>query len=185
YDATWGSLDYGAANANDQGGVVITGQPGIGKTCFLYYLLFRLHILVFRDDSVYRHPLDATPDYLPEGTWALSDAGRVAEKPCKVFLDAAEDTTWIIQTTSPLEARWRQWAKQHSAVTFVMKGFSAEEITALGKIQGLDASVLLRNYEKWGPSARTCVRVQRKKITTPSATPRYGGRLVGSDYRVW
>ncbi|KAH8986501.1 hypothetical protein EDB83DRAFT_2683759 [Lactarius deliciosus] len=170
YDVAWGSLDYGAAtaNANDQGGVVITGQPGIGKTCFLYYLLFRLlsqgtpvslqrssHILVFRDDGVYRHPLDAVPDYLPEGTWALSDAGRVAEKPCKVFLDAAEDTAWIIQTTSPLETRWKEWAKQHSAVTFVMKGFSAEEITALGLVSPDFYNVL------WGPSARTCVRLAR------------------------
>ncbi|KAH9003509.1 hypothetical protein EDB86DRAFT_3100059 [Lactarius hatsudake] len=43
-----------------------------------------------------------------------------------------------------------------------MNGFSAEEITALGKIQGLDPSALLRNYEKWGPSARTCVRLARE-----------------------
>ncbi|KAH9010580.1 hypothetical protein EDB85DRAFT_1211358 [Lactarius pseudohatsudake] len=121
------------------------------------------HILVFRDDGVYRHPLDATPDYLPEGTWALSDAGRVAEKPCKVFLDAAGDTAWIIQTTSPLEDRWSQWKKQYTAVMFVMKGFSAEEIAALGKVQGLYTSVLLHYYEKWGPSARTCVELSRDR----------------------
>ncbi|KAH9051098.1 hypothetical protein EDB87DRAFT_1836808 [Lactarius vividus] len=175
YVVAWEDFDYDTAKEKGQGGVVVTGQPGIGKTCFLYYLLFRLlsegtpvslqlapHILVFRDDGVYRHPQDAAPDYLPRGTWALSDAGRVNEKPCNTFLNAAgRYTTWIIQTTSPLETRWKEWAKQHGAVTFVMKGFSAAEITALGKVQGLDASALLRNYEKWGPSARTCVRLVR------------------------
>ncbi|KAH9171303.1 hypothetical protein EDB89DRAFT_1117820 [Lactarius sanguifluus] len=57
--------------------------------------------------------------------------------------------------------RWRQWKKQYTAVVFVMKGFSAEEITALGKVQGLDTSVLLHYYEKWGPSARTCALLAR------------------------
>ncbi|KAH9061048.1 hypothetical protein EDB87DRAFT_475280 [Lactarius vividus] len=175
YDVAWRDFDYDTARSKGQNGVIVTGQPGIGKTYFLYYLLFRLlsegtpvslqlapDILVFLDDGVYRHPLDATPDYLPEGTWALSDAGRLDDKPCNAFLDAAgRHIAWIIQTTSPLEDRWRQWKKQYTAVTFVMKGFSAAEITALGKVQGLDASALLRNYEKWGPSARTCVRLVR------------------------
>ncbi|KAH9026744.1 hypothetical protein EDB85DRAFT_161710 [Lactarius pseudohatsudake] len=175
YDVAWRDFDYDTARSKGQNGVIVTGQPGIGKTCFLYYLLFRLlsegtpvslqlapYILVFLDDGVYRHSQEAEPDYLPEGTWALADAGRLDDKPCNAFLDAAgRHIAWIIQTTSPLEDRWRQWKKQYTAVMFVMKGFSAEEITALGKIQGLDASVLLRNYEKWGPSARTCVRLTR------------------------
>ncbi|KAH9035816.1 hypothetical protein EDB84DRAFT_1577925 [Lactarius hengduanensis] len=175
YDVAWEDFDYDAARTKGQGGIVVTGQPGIGKTYFLYYLLFRLlsegtpvslqlapHILVFRDDGVYRHPQDAEPDYLPTGTWALSDAGRLDEKPCNTFLKAAgRHTAWIIQTAPPLEERWRQWKKQYTAVTFVMNGFSAAEITALAKVQGLDASALLRNHEKWGPSARTCVQLAR------------------------
>ncbi|KAH9027066.1 hypothetical protein EDB84DRAFT_317917 [Lactarius hengduanensis] len=109
---TWhGGFDYDAARTKGQGGIVVTGQPGIGKTYFLYYLLFRLlsegtpvslqlapHILVFRDDGVYRHPQDAEPDYLPTGTWALSDAGRLDEKPCNTFLKAAgRHTAWIFR----------------------------------------------------------------------------------------
>ncbi|KAH9066290.1 hypothetical protein EDB87DRAFT_703940 [Lactarius vividus] len=200
YDVAWDMSDYNTARKKGQGGVVVTGQPGVGITCFLYYLLFRLlskgtpvslqrssDILVFRDDGVYRHPLNAAPDYLPKGTWALSDSGHQAKQPCDVFMGAAKRyATWIIQTTSPLEERWRDWAKQLTAVMFVMNRFSAAEITALGKVQSLDPRALLRNYEKWGPSARNARRhgsVQRKNITTPRATPRwkyYGGRLVGS-----
>ncbi|KAH9164837.1 hypothetical protein EDB89DRAFT_385511 [Lactarius sanguifluus] len=175
YDVAWDDFDYDTARKKGQRGVVVTGQPGIGKTCFLYYLLFRLlsegtpvslqrsnHILVFQDDGVYRYPQDAEPDCLPARTWALSDSGHRAKQPCDVFFDATEQyAAWIIQTTPPLEERWREWAKQLTAVTFVMNGFSAAEITALSKVQGLDASALLRNYEKWGPSARTCVRLAR------------------------
>ncbi|KAH9003452.1 hypothetical protein EDB86DRAFT_2362458 [Lactarius hatsudake] len=175
YDAAWRSFNYDTAKSKGQGGVIVTGQPGIGKTCFLYYLLFRLlskgtpvslqlapYVIVFRDDGVYRHSQQAEPDYLPTGTWALSDAGRLDEKPCPAYKDAAgRRKAWIIQTTSPLEDRWRQWKKQYTAVMFVMQGFSAEEITALGKVQGLDTSVLLHYYEKWGPSARTCTLLAR------------------------
>ncbi|KAH9039031.1 hypothetical protein EDB84DRAFT_1397173 [Lactarius hengduanensis] len=175
YEVARRDFDYDTARQKGRRGIVVTGQPGIGKTCFLYYLLFRLlsegtpvslqlapHILVFRDDGVYRHPQNAEPDCIPEGTWALSDSGHRVRQPCDVFMDAAGHYgAWVIQTTSPLEERWSEWAKQLTAVTYVMKGFSTEEITALGKVQDLDASVLLRNYEKWGPSARTCVRLSR------------------------
>ncbi|KAH9074236.1 hypothetical protein EDB83DRAFT_1946033 [Lactarius deliciosus] len=175
YDVAWGDFDYDTAKSKGRGGVIVTGQPGIGKTCFLYYLLFRLlsegtpvslqlapYVLVFRDDGVYRHSQESEPDYLPTGTWALSDAGHLDEKPCTAYKGAAgRQIAWIIQTTSPSEDRWRQWKKQYTAVVFVMKGFSAEEITALGKVQGLDTSVLLHYYERWGPSARICALLAR------------------------
>ncbi|KAH9074287.1 hypothetical protein EDB83DRAFT_2657196 [Lactarius deliciosus] len=175
YEVAWEDFDYDTARSKGQNGVVVTGQPGIGKTFFLYYLLFRLlsegtpvslqlapYIFVFRDDGVYRHSQEPEPGCIPTGTWALSDAGRLDHTPCNAFLYAAgRHTAWVIQTTSPLETKWKQWAKQYTADMFVMNGFSAAEITALGKVQGLDASALLRNYEKWGPSARTCVRLVR------------------------
>ncbi|KAH9003512.1 hypothetical protein EDB86DRAFT_3241318 [Lactarius hatsudake] len=136
YEVAWGDFDFDTARCKDQGGVVVTGQPGIGTPVSLQ---LAPHILVFRDDGVYRHSQEPEPGYIPTG----------------------RQTAWIIQTTSPLETRWKGWAKQYTADTFVMNGFSAAEITALGKVQGLDASALLRNYEKWGPSARTCVRLVR------------------------
>ncbi|KAH9074291.1 hypothetical protein EDB83DRAFT_1952114 [Lactarius deliciosus] len=67
YDIALESLDEHQDSAEEGrcGGIVVTGQLGIGKTCFLYYLLFcklskktpvalqlSNHILVFRDDGV-------------------------------------------------------------------------------------------------------------------------------------
>jgi hypothetical protein len=85
------TFDYEKAKNQNCGGVIVTGQPGIGalsllfienrflnantgKSCFLYYVLFRRlcekkpvalelsdHYLVFQDDGVYIHPLAADP----------------------------------------------------------------------------------------------------------------------------
>ncbi|KAF8486058.1 hypothetical protein DFH94DRAFT_166224 [Russula ochroleuca] len=42
-----------------------------------------------------------------------------------------------------------------------MKYFSIGELKVPGKVLDLDADDLRRNYETWGPSARTCVRLLR------------------------
>ncbi|KAH9180197.1 hypothetical protein EDB89DRAFT_1900160 [Lactarius sanguifluus] len=164
------------AKAHKCGGVVVTGQPGIGKSCFLYYLLFRLlskknpvalqrsgHFFVFQEDGVSRYPLTAYPDNLPAGTWALSDSNRT-QLPCATFLEAASwGTAWIIQTTSPLEQRWQKWKTQRSADIFVMDYFPIEEMTVLGLVNLAPTwvSFSLNLFERWGPSARTCLRLSR------------------------
>ncbi|KAH8989499.1 hypothetical protein EDB92DRAFT_2003024 [Lactarius akahatsu] len=152
----------------DHGGVVVTGQPGIGKTYFLYYLLFRRlserrpvaleqpeFFILFHEGGVYRYPLKADARYLPDGTWALSDSNDEAPKPCTTFRSASKlRTAWLIQTTSPVETRWRDWRKYCKAGMFVMNHVSIEDITALSVS---DVSNIQRLYRKWGPSARTCL----------------------------
>ena len=93
------------------------------------------YILVFQDDNVYRHPLKADPYLLPQGTWALSDSDEVAKRPCTAFLDAAKrKVAWIVQTTSPLEERYKEWSKQRDAEMFVMDYFSINELMAIGLV---------------------------------------------------
>ncbi|KAH9035823.1 hypothetical protein EDB84DRAFT_1210475 [Lactarius hengduanensis] len=175
YDIALESLDGEQNSAEDRccGGIVVTGQLGIGKTCFLYYLLFcklskktpvalqlSNHILVFRDDGVLRYPLAADPHQFPEGTWALSDSNDRAKQPCNTFLRASDlRQAWIVQTSPPLEERWKTWSKYKNADMFVMDHFSIKEITALGKVLDLDVGNIRRLYEQWGPSVRTCVRL--------------------------
>ncbi|KAI9433100.1 hypothetical protein BJY52DRAFT_842799 [Lactarius psammicola] len=177
YDVALGMLDEDFKTAKDwnRGGVVVTGQPGIGKSCFLYYLLLRSlsamrpvalelprQIIIFQDNGVYSLPLTADPNRFPEGTWALSDSNVITKRPCNAFLEAAGcQRAWIIQTTSPLEVRWKEWSKEHNADVFVMKYFSIDEITALSKLFGLDVGKIQRLYERWGPSVRTCVMLSK------------------------
>ncbi|KAH9010689.1 hypothetical protein EDB84DRAFT_1570276 [Lactarius hengduanensis] len=176
YDVAFGMLQQAHDHwtPEDCGGVVVTGQPGIGKTCFLYYLLFRRlserrpvaleqpkFFILFHEGGVYRYSLNADTRYLPDGTWALSDSNDEAPKPCTTFRSASKlRTAWIVQTTSPVETRWRDWRKYCKAGMFVMNHVSIEDITALSKVFNLDVSDvsnIQRLYRKWGPSARTCL----------------------------
>ncbi|KAH9031315.1 hypothetical protein EDB85DRAFT_1959228 [Lactarius pseudohatsudake] len=171
FDVAFGMLKKDHETARDCGGAVVTGQPGIGKTCFLYYLLFhrlserkpvaieqRDFFILFHEGGVYRYPLKADPRYLPDGTWALSDSNDEAAQPCSTFRSASKlRTAWLIQTTPPVETRWRDWRKYCKAGMFVMNHVSIEDITALSKVFNLDVSNIQRLYRKWGPSAQTCL----------------------------
>jgi hypothetical protein len=91
------------------------------------------NFLVFQANGVSMHSLHARADCIPEGSWALSDSNSQNQQPCSAFLSAAtQQRTWIVQATSPLEERWKDWGKEYSANLFVMEPFSVLEIAALG-----------------------------------------------------
>ncbi|KAF8274006.1 hypothetical protein EI94DRAFT_1714501 [Lactarius quietus] len=146
-------------------GMIVTGQPGIGKSCFLYYLLFRLlgdtipvafqlgkRFILFKETGV---QLCDAEDHLatrnmPRGTWALSDSLVHFEQPCAAFLFAGQGgIAWVVQTTSPAERRWKAWKNQCTADIYWMDVSPLAELIATGKV--------LQNYNSWGPSARLCI----------------------------
>ena len=89
-------------------------------------------IIVFQDDGVYRHPLSADPDLLPQGTWALAGSHPLTDMPCSTFLHASGlQIAWIVQTT-PLSKMPKGWQRQLNTDTFIMDYFSIQEMTALG-----------------------------------------------------
>ncbi|KAH9000664.1 hypothetical protein EDB86DRAFT_3075130 [Lactarius hatsudake] len=162
------------------------------KSSFLYYLLLRLlsegkpialqlskHFLIFQGAGTEIYPNElADPTVVPKGTWALSDSNDRAKQPCTMFLDAAEQhISWIVQTTSPLEERWRDWAKRHLADMFVMSHFSIDEI----KMLNLDINNIQCFYKEWGPSAHTCVQLSRNptlEVTHEEAVKRAASRFI-------
>ncbi|KAH8979221.1 hypothetical protein EDB86DRAFT_2836070 [Lactarius hatsudake] len=134
YDITFNTFneDHRTAKQRECSGVVATGQPGID------------------------------PDSLPEHTWALSNSNENAPQPCSTFRTVSKRrTAWVIQTTSPVEKRWKNWKKYCTADMFMMNPISIEEVTVLGKLlkPEVDVSDLQRIYRKWGPSACTCLQL--------------------------
>lgn len=147
-------------------GMAVTGQPGIGmhlspavsplltmttyypgKTCFLYYLLFRLlskrnnvafqvddQFLLFQDTGVEICDADTTPFLsMPKGTWALTDSHTSFDIPCPAFLTScASSRARIIQTTSPKEDNWSRWSKNHYVRIFWMDVVTLDELNAMG-----------------------------------------------------
>ncbi|KAH9180779.1 hypothetical protein EDB89DRAFT_66709 [Lactarius sanguifluus] len=158
------------------GGVVVLGQPGIGKTCFLYYLLFRLlseeKTVAFQRGDIFvlftetgvqicgSTGLDAA--IIPHGTWALADSHTGFERPCEAFLDASgAGTAWVVQTASPSKSNYERWQKEQDARLFWMQVVPFDELNALGKILGLNAERLRKNYNLWGPSVRVCISLTK------------------------
>ncbi|KAI0290088.1 hypothetical protein B0F90DRAFT_667656 [Multifurca ochricompacta] len=165
---------------HDNGGVVIIGHPGLGKTCFLLYLLFhRLSkglrtafqilpdsFVLFTDSGaeVFAHRFGE----LPDGTWALADSNAKNPLPCNSFLDACGPRdAFIVQTSSPDEKRYKTWKKEYNAYGYVMDCFSLTESVALGMIHGFNDQLIKDHCEKWGPSARIMMTLLKKPGLIP------------------
>ncbi|KAH9959007.1 hypothetical protein BC827DRAFT_1269212 [Russula dissimulans] len=159
------------------GGVAITGQPGIGKTCFIYYLLLRrlserrptalqlphkALVVVFQEGGCTVLPETGDDQHsFADGTWALS--GDAA--PCDTFLGASvHRRIWIVHATSPAASQYA-WIKKHRGFIYVMMHFSDLEFLSLAKALGVDGNTLLKYSEKWGPSARLCLRLLKNERT--------------------
>ncbi|KAH9030107.1 hypothetical protein EDB85DRAFT_1453637 [Lactarius pseudohatsudake] len=170
YEYAYGQLrSYEGDTKTKGGGVVVFGQPGIGKTCFLYYTLFCLlsekkrvafqrgrHFVLFTETGVEICGYTQINGIaMPSGTWALTDSCPGFEEPCEAFFEASgAGTAWIVQTTSPSARNYSSWQKKRKAVLFWMEVCTLDELMALGKLLDLDGESLQNNYNLWGPSAR-------------------------------
>ncbi|KAH9071614.1 hypothetical protein EDB83DRAFT_260484 [Lactarius deliciosus] len=177
YEYAYGQLrSYEGDPKTKGGGVVVLGQPGIGKTCFLYYTLFcllsenkqvafqmGLDLVLFTGTGVDICGCTRTSGVaIPSGTWALTDSCPGFEQPCAAFFEASgAGRAWIVQTTSPSTRNYSSWQKKRKAVLFWMQVFPLNELMALAIILDLDGESLQNNYNLWGPSARDCISLMK------------------------
>ena len=175
-----------------------------GKSCFLLFtLMHRLCngkptalqisdiIIVFEKRGVTGYDtLNADPNVLPEGTWALLDSEDFKTVPCGTFLMASrERRALIVQATSLTTLSFESWTVDDGRVLpYAMNAFSPSELILLGLVQptvgsvpsysysanskvlGLDGEALAEHSRRWGPSARICVELQRDPLMLPSLT---------------
>ncbi|KAI9568825.1 hypothetical protein HD554DRAFT_2171964 [Boletus coccyginus] len=153
-------------------GAYVVGQPGIGKTLFLVYVLVvRLGqkqsvALQFIDgfsfyalfkDNVEFHPLNhLAPLFRCPFVWALCDSNDSVKSPSPIFLGKVNIR--VIQTTSPKSSRWKEWSKQAGAWPYVMDIFSDEEVVHLATLLGLDVLRMTTLSRNWGNVARTLMK---------------------------
>ncbi|KAK7025327.1 hypothetical protein VNI00_016109 [Paramarasmius palmivorus] len=164
------SIEWGE-EISDRRGIVVTGQPGIGKTTFLIYLfLHRLEhklptavqfsstkIFIFNEQGAFPYARDefderGTIGAMLKDCWALADSNANVLQPCELFQVHAER---LIQAASPNAARWKEWVKQLGGTCIVSDLPSVLEIAAILKELGLDLSSAIPLVRKWGFSTRT------------------------------
>ncbi|KAK0216046.1 hypothetical protein IW262DRAFT_1464536 [Armillaria fumosa] len=106
-------------------GVIITGQPGIGKTIFLYYVLL-LRLQASQPTILVTHPERVDAMYIvPATAWCLVDTNESLET---VPAPISNAPFFILQAASP-KAKHFQWAnKTIGILQYVMKPFSLSEL---------------------------------------------------------
>ncbi|KAJ8515992.1 hypothetical protein ONZ45_g6672 [Pleurotus djamor] len=166
-------------SAEAASGCVILGQPGIGKTLFLIYVLIdRLrskepvalqmlpgYYLLFDDRQVTAHPSD---DHNPfwkrerewkHPIWMLSNTSDRVQVPCDAFRFY---TGYIVQASSPSEAHWKGWLKERMGFAYVMDVPSPPEMASIAHILNLDQAKCANIVSLWGPSIRIMVTIARR-----------------------
>ncbi|KAJ7222393.1 hypothetical protein GGX14DRAFT_663556, partial [Mycena pura] len=157
---------------------VVTGQPGIGKTTFLLYLL--LHRLQEKSPTAVQVTMNRYYIFDKQGVakyktgsedcdltrlwacWALVDSNSSVEKPCDDFLSFSEV---IIQASSPKPTRWQEWLKQLEGDLIVSELPTALEISVIARELGLNTTLAGRLVRKWGPSTRNIIRLLQSRDT--------------------
>ena len=143
-------------------------------------------IFIFHEDCVNVCSLDADGLVFGSGKkiWALSDSTEGTKWPCLAFQKGSKmGTAWIVQATSPAKERWDRWSKGCDAGLFVMDCITPQESRALrlvfiatilfcltyshSIVHGLDVERFQQYFTKWGPSARTCLRLMWGTLTEP------------------
>ncbi|KAF8519144.1 hypothetical protein BU17DRAFT_47954 [Hysterangium stoloniferum] len=149
---------------------LVTGQPGIGKTLFLLYLLFRRleeqepvafqidsdEFVLFNMNGISLHSAKASSaDYIPKGAWALSDSCGELLGPCVAF---QSPHVHVIHTSSS-SRRWKDWVKHLSARRYIMDIWSLEELRTLFIVSGLNVEDGVALSEKYGPNPRSIISI--------------------------
>ncbi|KAF8585228.1 hypothetical protein K439DRAFT_1616061 [Ramaria rubella] len=114
------------------GGVAVTGQPGIGKIFFLYYILIKRLLegkckvlqnrpgyFLFLDDDGGReiqitdtqHADLSDKPYAMKHTWILIDSNETMEKPAEFAICDLCDA-FVVQASSPQVSHWKGWVKE-------------------------------------------------------------------------
>ncbi|KAI9438109.1 hypothetical protein H4582DRAFT_1878695 [Lactarius indigo] len=151
--------------------VVITGQPGIGKSYWITYALCRRlaegkPVIWFRTgarylfvaEGVFKIPSDYPSTEFKTRVWMLLDADDCKDG-IPDYLAAHETNHLIILSSSPKSARWKLLSKTTQCSIAIMNPWTREEISQAAVIRGLTASNprIDDMYYHYGPTPRICL----------------------------
>lgn len=144
---------------------VVMGTPGIGKSAFGFYMLWRAlkegktviyktqkrarKAVLFRNGRVFTCP---HVDYIPE-----------IDEPATILIVDGEEPpsvgAFTVLITSPLRARWKEFVKLGGVEDLTFPVFSRDEMLelrarAFASNVGCDEPAVMNRFAKWGGSVR-------------------------------
>ncbi|KAI0248219.1 hypothetical protein BJV78DRAFT_1239036 [Lactifluus subvellereus] len=146
--------------------VVITGQPGIGKTYWIRYALRRRlgegNVIIwcggagrylFAEDGVFEVPSNHKNTDFKRRVWTLADSDGCDPR----ALTHHGSNLFLMYTTSPRRKRWAPLAKTTRLITLVMNPWTREELFHAAPLHGLtdfnDRALINDLYNRLGPTA--------------------------------
>ena len=144
---------------------VVMGTPGIGKSAFGLYVLWRAlragrtviyktrkrdgKAFLFRDGRVFDvQRIVSLPEISEPSTILIVDG-----------MEAPSENAFTVLITSPLRERWKEFVKTEGVQQLVFPVFSLKEVRELRAVafeskSGCDETSVMERYAKWGGSVR-------------------------------
>ncbi|KAF8310229.1 hypothetical protein F5887DRAFT_1067704 [Amanita rubescens] len=153
-------------------GAIITGQPGIGKSVWVYYVLRRRlaerkaviwyregSCLLFVEEGVYRSPHNFSPSFFHKFVWTVVDSDESKEG-IQSNLVPHGTRLFMIYSTSPSKERWKRLHKTVSVMNIIMNPWTRTEISYAASIRGIaDHAGINDVYDRFGPVPRLCIDI--------------------------
>ncbi|KAH8976722.1 hypothetical protein EDB86DRAFT_3057817 [Lactarius hatsudake] len=158
--------------------VVITGQPGIGKSCWLTYALCQRLVegkpviwfsdtsrYLFVNEGVFEIPPDYNSTNFKTRIWTLIDADNCKDG-IPDYLGPHRTKHLIILSSSPKSSRWQLLTKTTECSIAIMNPWTREEISQAAVIHGLEANDprIDEMYYQYGPTPRICLSFVRNEL---------------------
>ncbi|KDQ20868.1 hypothetical protein BOTBODRAFT_183582 [Botryobasidium botryosum FD-172 SS1] len=151
---------------------VVTGQPGIGKSMWIWYALWRrctqkeptfVHwedgkALLFSEEGVHIVALEMYRVAEPQVPWALIDADRTWQGPPASYFTAA----YTIYVSAPTRSNWSRASRLTNLAEFIMNPWSKAEILQIAPYyKNVNLSQLHHIFDTYGPTPRLCFQISR------------------------
>ncbi|KAF8891473.1 hypothetical protein CPB84DRAFT_1683318, partial [Gymnopilus junonius] len=168
-------FDRVKAASNDPSVVaIVTGQPGIGKSMWIYYALRRClgekqPVIWYRSGEFHLFSNAGVqvidPEYLrhPPFTWCFVDAFQADSVPPAAAVQ--DNQVFPIYVTSPKEERWAKLRQARTPELIVMNPWTRGELEKAAVLYPTRTSEeISERFDNAGPSARFCLKYAPKTI---------------------
>ncbi|KAH9043513.1 hypothetical protein EDB83DRAFT_2407406 [Lactarius deliciosus] len=157
--------------------VVITGQPGIGKSVWITYALCQrltegepviwysdTRRYLFVDEGVFEVPPDYPSSMFKTRIWTFIDADD-SNDGIPDYFAPHRTKHLIILSSSPESSRWKLLTKTTQCSIAIMDPWTREEISQAAVTRGLTASDprIDEMYHQYGPTPRICLDFLRNE----------------------